>query len=108
MYTGHVVEVPAGRQVATLGRGASAPEFRKAGLHGRRRADQCLQANRAERGALLDLGDFTTPAIYALNSQHRATLSGMLIEHWEEHQVMVGVKIGYIVRGIRNSLERTS
>ena len=48
-------------------------------------------------GALLDLGDLTSPAIYAPDSQHTATLSGMLIEHWDEHYVMVAVKICVIV-----------
>jgi hypothetical protein len=30
----------------------------------------------------------------------------MLIEHWDEHHVMVAVKIGAIVEGIRRDLTR--
>jgi hypothetical protein len=109
MYTGHVVEVPA--LAAKLPRSGEAHlllNFEKQAYTADGERINAFGPIGLSGGALLDLGDFTTPAIYAPNSQHRATLSGMLIEHWEEHQVMVGVKIGYIVRGIRNSLERTS
>jgi hypothetical protein len=32
----------------------------------------------------------------------------MLIEHWDEHHVMVAVKIGAIVEGIKRDLIRRS
>ena len=57
-------------------------------------------------GALLDLGDFTGPAIYSQDKRRSARLSGMLIEHYEDHHAVVAVKIGPIVNGIRRSLAR--
>jgi hypothetical protein len=59
-------------------------------------------------GALLDLGDFTSPAIYAGGTRHRALLSGMVIEYHKSHRALVAVKIGPIVNGIRNALRRAS
>lgn len=59
-------------------------------------------------GALLDLGDFTSPAIYAGSTRQRALLSGMMIEYHKEHRAIVAVKIGAIVNGIRNALRRSS
>lgn len=55
-------------------------------------------------GALLDLGDFNSPDIYAHHMEYRAALSGMLIERRAEHRVMLAVKIGAIVEGIRKDL----
>ena len=81
MYTGHVVEVPAlaakwprsGEEHLLLNferhahtaNGERVNAFGPRGLSG---------------GALLDLG-VTSPAIYALDSHNKATLSGMLIEY---------------------------
>jgi hypothetical protein len=42
--------------------------------------------------------------IYAPGSSYRATLSGMMIEQYPKFQAMVGVKIGFIVDGIRQRL----
>jgi hypothetical protein len=55
-------------------------------------------------GALLDLGDFTSPPILARDPGSSARLSGMLIEHHRHHNALVAVKIGPVVEGIRNSL----
>jgi hypothetical protein len=55
-------------------------------------------------GALLDLGDFTSPAMFMRGAEHRAMLSGMLIEHKKRHHALVAVKIGPIVAGIRGAL----
>jgi hypothetical protein len=59
-------------------------------------------------GALLDLGDFTSFAIYAGSTRQRALLSGMMIEYHPKHRAIVAVKIGPIVSGIRNALRRLS
>jgi hypothetical protein len=59
-------------------------------------------------GALLDLGDFTSPAIYAGGARHRALLSGMMIEYHQMHRAIVAVKIGPIVNGIKNALRRAT
>jgi hypothetical protein len=57
-------------------------------------------------GALLDLGDFTSPAAYAADAAHSAQLAGMLIENKEKHGALVAVRIGPVVRGIRRTLAR--
>lgn len=60
-------------------------------------------------GALLDLGDFTSYAIYAGSTKHRARLAGVIIEyHGDKYRALVAVKIGPIVDGIRNTLRRSS
>jgi hypothetical protein len=60
-------------------------------------------------GALLDLGDFTTFAIYAGETRQRARLAAMFIEyHQKKYRALVAVKIGPIVSGIRNALRRAS
>ena len=56
-------------------------------------------------GAILDLGDFTLERAYASGVTHRSSLSGMLIEHNRKHEVMVAVKIGLILEGIKRALE---
>jgi hypothetical protein len=58
-------------------------------------------------GALLDLGDFTSPAIYTGSARHKARLAGMIIEyHEKKYRALVAVKIGPIVSGIRSALSR--
>ena len=47
------------------------------------------------------MGNFTSRDIYVLDSQRKTKLSGLLIEHWDEHHLMVAVKIGSIVEAIR-------
>jgi hypothetical protein len=60
-------------------------------------------------GALLDLGDFTTFAIYAGETRQRARLAAMIIEyHEKKYRALVAVKIGPIVSGIRSALPRAS
>lgn len=59
-------------------------------------------------GALLDLGDFTSPAAYAGNAAHRALLAGVIIEYHKNHRALVAVKIGPIVSGIANALRRAN
>jgi hypothetical protein len=57
----------------------------------------------------LDLGDFTTFAIYAGETRQRARLAAMFIEyHQKKYRALVAVKIGPIVSGIRNALRRAS
>jgi hypothetical protein len=57
-------------------------------------------------GALLDLGDFSSPEIYAPGARRQPLLSGMLIEHSKPHRALVAVKIGPIVNGARLALAR--
>jgi hypothetical protein len=57
-------------------------------------------------GGLFDLGDFTSPAIYADHARRRAALAGMLIEYHPDRGAIVAVKIGPIVQGIRLALEK--
>lgn len=108
MYTGHLVEIPA----------AKATNFPESGAgHLFLNFEDCAWTANGELintfgpkglsgGALLDLGNFMPGDVYSSGTQHRALLSGMLIEHWSDHQVIVAVKIGSIVEGIRRSLPR--
>jgi len=57
-------------------------------------------------GPLLDLGDFTVVEAYAPETPYRAALSGIMIEQYPQFRAMVGVKIGFIVDGIRQRLSR--
>jgi hypothetical protein len=57
-------------------------------------------------GALLDLGDFSSPEVYAKGIRRKALLSGMLIEHNKQHHALIAVKIGPIINGIRLALAR--
>jgi hypothetical protein len=60
-------------------------------------------------GAFLDLGDFTSCEIYAGDTKHRARLAAVIIEyHEKKYRALVAVKIGPIVNGIRNALQRGS
>jgi hypothetical protein len=55
-------------------------------------------------GALLDLGDFTSPDIYQGDPKLRARLAGVIIEyHDKQYRTLVAVKINPIVSGIRNA-----
>ena len=55
-------------------------------------------------GALLDLGDFSSPTILIRTPGASARLSGMLIERHRHHNAIVAVKIGLIVQAIRDAL----
>jgi len=56
-------------------------------------------------GALLDLGDFTSPSIYQGDTKLRARLAGMIIEyHGKKYRALVAVKVRPILSGIRNAL----
>jgi hypothetical protein len=107
MYTGRVVEVPAlAARLPRSGEGHLLLNFEKRAHTASGERVNAFGPRGLSGGALLDLGDFASPTIYAPDSQHRATLSGMLIEHWDRHHVMVSVKIGPIVEGIRRDLIR--
>jgi hypothetical protein len=107
MYTGHVAEVPElAAKLPRSGEGHLLLNFEKHAHTADGERVNAFRPRGLSGGALLDLGDFTSPAIYAPDSLHRATLSGMLIEHRKEHRVMVAVKIGAIVEGIRRDLTR--
>jgi hypothetical protein len=56
-------------------------------------------------GALLDLGDFTSPTVLASEPPSTARLSGMLVEYHRHHHALVAVKIGPIVEGTRRALK---
>ncbi len=107
MYTGHVVEVPAvAAKLPRSGGGHLLLNFEKQAHTATGERVNAFGPRGLSGGALLDLGDFTSPVLYAPGNQHRAALSGMLIEHWDEYHVMVAVKIGAIVEGIRRDLTR--
>ena len=53
-------------------------------------------------GALLDLGEFTSPNSCARDPNRSALLSGMVIEYYRDHRALVAVRIGTIVNGIRS------
>ena len=59
-------------------------------------------------GALLDLGEFTSPDSYARRPSRSALLSGIVIEYHGDHRALVAVKIGTIVDGIRSARATTS
>lgn len=56
-------------------------------------------------GALLDLGDFTSPTALASEPPSTARLSGMLVEYHRHHHALVAVKIGPIIEAIRRALK---
>jgi hypothetical protein len=105
MYTAHLLDVPA--LAAKLPRGGETHLMLKFDRHAYTVDGERVNAfgpKGLSGGALLDLGDFNSPAIYTPNTEYRATLSGMLIEHRAEHRVILAVKIGPIVEGIRRDL----
>lgn len=107
MYTGQVVEVPAlAAKLPRSGKGHLLLNFQKHAYTADGERVNAFGPKGLSGGALIDLGNFTTPAIYVPDSRQKATLSGMLIEHWEKQHVMVAVKIGSIVDGIRRDLTR--
>lgn len=55
-------------------------------------------------GALLDLGDFSSPTILTRAPGASARLSGMLIEYHRHYSAIVAVRIGPIVEAIRSAL----
>jgi hypothetical protein len=107
MYTGSVEELPA--LVAELGVSGDDHLFLRFGKYAFN-ADgtrvNTFRPTSLSGGALLDLGDFTSPAAYAGDAKHSAKLAGMLIEHKEKHGALVAVKIGPIVRGVARALAR--
>lgn len=58
-------------------------------------------------GALLDLGEFTSPESYTRDPGRSALLAAMVIEYYKEHSALVAVRIGTIVNGIRLALARS-
>jgi hypothetical protein len=108
MYTGHVVEIPAARAATfpEAGKGHLFLNFEEQAFAADGERMNTFGPRGLSGGALLDLGNFTTPDIYASGRRHTATLSGMLIEHWPAERVVVAVKIGSIVEGIRRDLAR--
>jgi hypothetical protein len=107
MYTGSVEKLPA---LATeLGVSGDEHLFLRFGKYaftadGRRVNAFCPIG--LSGGALLDLGDFTSPAAYAADAAQSVKLAGMLIENKIKHGALVAVKIGPIVRGIERALAR--
>jgi hypothetical protein len=57
-------------------------------------------------GALLDLGEFTSPESYERDPRRNAKLSGMVIEYYSEHHALVAVKIEYVIGSIRRAMAR--
>lgn len=106
-YTGTVAEIP--ELAATLGVSGNQHLFLR--FQQRAEAADGTQVNSFgpvgfSGGGLFDLGDFTSPAIYADYAQRPAVLAGMMIEHHPEHEAVVAVKIGFIVQSIRRALAK--
>ncbi|MDB5974780.1 MAG: hypothetical protein JWR07_1540 [Nevskia sp.] len=57
-------------------------------------------------GALLRLGEFSSPDSFDRDPRLAISLSGMIIEHHKDHGALVAVRIGAIVDGIRSTLKR--
>jgi len=110
MYTGTVEAMPA--LAASLGVSGREHLFMRFGKHAFTANGQQINPFGPiglSGGALLDLGDFAAPDVYARDPQRRALLSGMLIEHDKRHRALIAVKIGLILNGIRLALaQRTS
>jgi hypothetical protein len=51
-------------------------------------------------GALLDLGELTSPESYARDPTRSALLCGMVIEYHNDHRALVAVRIDIIVNGV--------
>lgn len=58
-------------------------------------------------GALLDLGDFTSPVADRRKVPAQSRLCGILIEQRMKHRALMAVKIGPIMAGIERELSRT-
>src|SRR6266403_4205877 len=59
-------------------------------------------------GALLDLGEFTSPEAYTRDPTGSALLCGMLIEYHSDHHALVAVRIDIIVNGIHRLIHDPS
>ena len=81
-------------------------KFQKRAFSANRTSENTFGPRGLSGGPLFDLGDFTGPAIYAQQKKRSARLSGMIIEHHNDHDALVAVRIGPIVEGIRRSLAR--
>ncbi len=55
-------------------------------------------------GALLDLGEFSSPESYERSPTANAKLAGMVIEYYSEHQALVAVKVNPMIGWIRRLL----
>jgi len=106
-YTGTVVELPKlAAKMSVSGAEHLFLQFGRHALAADRSTVNTFGPRGLSGGALLDLGDFTGPAIYAQDKRRSARLSGMVIEHYDDHEALVAVKIGPIVEGIRRALAR--
>jgi hypothetical protein len=107
MYTGQVVDLPAvAAKLPHAGQTHLAIHFDRYAYTTDGDRMNAFGPRGLSGGALLDLGDFTSPSAYAPDGSHRAALSGMLIEHWTHEKVMIAVRIEAIVEGIRRDLTR--
>ncbi len=107
MYTGHVVEAP--ELAAQLPHGGKAHLLLNFAKYAYTEEDERVQAfgpKGLSGGALIDLGDFSNLEMYAPDRPHKARLSGMLIEHRKDYEVIIAVKIEAIIEGIRRDLDR--
>lgn len=107
MYTANVEEMPAlAIKLKASGAEHFFLRFERRAFTGIGASENTFGATGLSGGALLDLGDFTSPESYARDPRHSALLSGMVIEYHKEHRALVAVRIDSIVRGIRNALNR--
>ena len=105
-YSGSVIEIPA--LAAKLGVSGVGHMFLSFEKRAQAEDDATIDAftpTGLSGGPLLDLGDFASESAYSMEIRHRASLSGILIEHHRDHKAMVAVKIGPIVAGIRRSIQ---
>lgn len=56
-------------------------------------------------GAVLDLGDFSSPAAFSPHGNHQAKLAGVLTFWLQQENVIVATRIGPILRVIRRKLQ---
>jgi hypothetical protein len=110
LYTSHAVSEPAlARKLRASGDEHIFMRYSKEAQNADGATVQAFYPEGFSGGALLDLGDFTSPEIYAGGTKHRARIAGMIIEyHAKKYRALVAVKIGPIVSGIRNALRRSS
>jgi hypothetical protein len=105
MYTANVETMPGlATKLGVSGAEHFFLRFEKRAFTGDGASTNTFGARGLSGGALLDLGDFTSPESYSRDPRGSALLSGMVIEYYKGDRALVAVRIGEIVNGIRRAL----
>ena len=105
MYTANVEEMPElASKLSVTGLDHLFLRFEKRSFTGDGARVNTFGPRGLSGGALLDLGEFTSPESYVRDPGRSALLSGMVIEYHSDHRALVAVRIGTILNRIRIAL----